>query len=141
MFCIVFLNEVPIHSLLEAVTIQKALLTIFPEADQKHGSVIDLYFGGNEVLYYDETMPTINADIVLMNMCLYLKNRYGATNYKRKIVSFAEDTGIVLDDRKLPIISLAEELRVNTDLSLINILMRIPSGFLIKIIKTHQNLL
>lgn len=114
MFCIVFLNEVPIYSLQEAETIQKALLTIFPEANKEYNSVIDLQFGGNNVLYYDETIPTINPDIVFMNMCLYLKNRYGATNYKRKLISFAEDTGIVLDSRKLPVVSLAEELRTNT---------------------------
>ncbi len=133
MFCIVFLNEVPIHSLLEAEAIQKALLTIFPEADRKHGSVIDLYFGGNKILHYDETMPAINPDIVFMNMCLYLKNRYGATNYKRKMVPFAEDTGIVLDDRKLPVISLAEELRGNTDLKIDKPFDENPDGI------PHQN--
>ena len=97
---------------LSAEAIQKALLTIFPEADRKHGGVIDLYFGGNSILYYDETMPTINPDVVFMNMCLYLKNRYGATNYKRKVVSFAEETGILLDSRNLPVVSLAEELMI-----------------------------
>ena len=118
MFCIVFLNEVSIYSLREAEVIQKALLTIFPEADKKYNGIIDLHFGGNRVLYFDEKMPTINPDMALMNMSLYLKNRYGATNYKRKIVSFAEGTGIVLDGRKLPVVSLAEELRTNTDLKM-----------------------
>lgn len=118
MFCIVFLNETSISSLREAEAMQKALLTIFPEADREHGSVIDLYFGGNGILHYDKTMPAINPDIVFMNLCLYLKDRYGATNYKRKVVSFAEDTGIILDDRKLPVISLAEELMFNTDLNI-----------------------
>lgn len=118
MFCIVFLYEVPIFSLQEAETVQKALLTIFPEADREHGSVIDLYFGGNKVLYYDETMPTINPDVVFMNMCLYLKDRYGDTNYKRKIVSFAEDTGILLDGRNLPTVSLAEVLIDNDNLKI-----------------------
>ena len=118
LFCIVFLNEIPICSFREAEAIQKALLTIFPESDQKHGSVIDLYFGGNSVLYYDETMPTINPDVVFMGMCLCLKNRHGATNYKRKVVSFAEETGILLDSRNLPVVSLAEELINNDNLNI-----------------------
>lgn len=118
LFCIVFLNEIPIFNLQEAEAIQKALLTIFPEADRKHGGVIDLYFGGNSILYYDETMPTINPDVVFMNMCLYLKNRYGATNYKRKVISFAEDAGILLDGRNLPIVSLAEVLIDNSNLNI-----------------------
>ncbi len=118
MFCISFLNEVPIYSLRQAETIQKALLTIFPEADKEYNSVIDLHFGGNKILNFDETLPTINPDIVFMNMSLYLKNRCGATNYKRNIISFAEETGIALDGRKLPVVSLAEELRDNTDFNI-----------------------
>ncbi len=118
MFCISFLNEVPIYSLRQAETIQKALLTIFPEADKEYNSVIDLHFGGNKILHFDETLPTINPDIVFMNMSLYLKNRCGATNYKRNIISFAEETGIALDGRKLPVVSLAEELRDNTDFNI-----------------------
>ena len=101
-FSVVFLNETPVTDLREAETMQKALLTIFPEAD-KDCSVLKLYEGGRGgLLHSDATIPTINADWLLMNMCLYLKDRYGATNYKRKLVEFAEVTGVKLDKRHLP---------------------------------------
>lgn len=108
-FCVVFLNETPLFSLKEAEVLQEALMTIFPEADRMYSGVIDLRFGGFQVLHLDMGMPTINLDMVLMNLMLYLKNRYGQTNYKRKMIEFADKTGILLDDRKCPRISVEEE--------------------------------
>lgn len=106
-FSIVFLNESPLSDLKEAEAMQRALMMIFPEAD-KDCSVLKLNNGGNKLLYSDETMPTINADWLFMNMCLRLKNRFGPTNYKRKIDEFSRVTGVRLDDRSLPDISVAE---------------------------------
>ena len=79
-FTIVFLNETPITDLREAEAMQRALMMIFPEAD-KDCSVLKLSRGGNKLLYSDESMPTINAEWLMMNMCLCLKDRYGPTNY------------------------------------------------------------
>ncbi len=106
-FNIVFLNETPLSDLREAEAMQRALMMIFPEADNDC-SVLKLNKGGNKLLYSDEAMPTINAEWVLMNMCLHLKNRFGVTNYKRKIAEFSRATGTRLDDRSLPSTSVAE---------------------------------
>ena len=104
---IVFLNETPLSDLKEAEAMQRALMMIFPEAD-KDCSVLNVCQGGNKLLYSDETMPTINADWLFMNMCLRLKNKFGSTNYKRKIAEFSRVTGVRLDDRNLPDVSVAE---------------------------------
>lgn len=79
----------------------------FPESD-KSCSVLTLYKGGNKVLYFDDAMPEINADLLFMNMSLYLKDRYGDTNYKRNIVEFSRQTGIRLNQKKFPDVSFVE---------------------------------
>lgn len=106
-FCLVFLNNTAFRTWKEAEAIQKALMMIFPESD-KSCSVLTLYKGGNKVLYFDDAMPEINADLLFMNMSLYLKNRYGDTNYKRKIVEFSRQTGIRLNQNKFPDVSFVE---------------------------------
>lgn len=77
------------------------------------------YSGGNKVLHFDETLPEIDTYSLLMNTCLHWKNRYGATNYKRKSAEFSRETGIALNERNLPHISVddrhAEHFRDNSD--------------------------
>ena len=117
-FGIVFLNSTPLSSFREAEVAQKALAEIFPEAE-KNCSVLKLYPGGNKVLYFDDTLPEIDTYSLLMNTCLYWKNRYGATNYKRKSAEFSRETGIALNEKDLPHISVddrhAEYLRASSD--------------------------
>lgn len=107
-FVIAFLNAVSTVKLKEAEAMQRALMTIFPEAD-KSSSVLKLYKGGDQLLYFDDTIPTIDADWLFMNMSLFLRDRYGATNYKRKIAEFSRATGISLNNKKLPDISVVED--------------------------------
>ncbi|MBD5155790.1 MAG: hypothetical protein HDT15_12215 [Oscillibacter sp.] len=106
-FNIAFLNETPLYDFREAEAMQRALMMIFPEAD-KDCSVLKVYRGGNKLLHFAEAMPTINAEWLLMNMCLRLKNRFGPTNYKRKIAEFSQVTGVRLDNRSRPDVSVAE---------------------------------
>lgn len=106
-FCVSFLNDTTFRTLKEAEAIQKALMMIFPESD-KRCDVLTLHRGGNKVLYFDDAVPEINVDLLFMNMSLYLKDRYGDTNYKRKIVEFSRQTGIRLNRNKLLDISPAE---------------------------------
>lgn len=117
-FGIVFLNSTPLSSFREAEVVQKALMEIFPEAEN-NCSVLKLYSGGNKVLHFDETLPEIDTYSLLMNTCLHWKNRYGATNYKRKSAEFSRETGIALNERNLPHISVndrhAEHFRDNSD--------------------------
>lgn len=100
-FCFVFLLSVPLADLKEAEAVQKALMMIFPEAD-KSCSVLKTYQGGNRVLYADKTIPTLDIEWLFMKMCLCLRDRYGDTNYKRKIAEFSKETGVALNVRKLP---------------------------------------
>ena len=110
-FTIVFLNETPIYVLREAEAMQKALMMIFPEAD-KDCSVLKLSRGGNKLLYSDESMPTINAEWLMMNLFLFLKDRYGK-NSGRKMAEYARATGVKLDNRNLPKISVIEDVENN----------------------------
>jgi len=106
-FSIVFLNEIPLYDLREAEAMQKALMMMFPEADEDC-SVLKLHKGTEKLLYFDESVPTINSKWLMMNMCLRLQKRFGPTNYKRKIAEYARETGVLLNDRGLPDVSLAE---------------------------------
>lgn len=100
-FCFIFLLSVPLANLKEAEAVQKALMMIFPEADKDCG-ILKTYQGGNEILYADRTMPTLDIEWLFMKMCLYLRDHYGDTNYKRKIAEFSKETGVALNVRKLP---------------------------------------
>lgn len=106
-FCIVFLLNNAFSELREAEAVQKALMMIFPEADKKY-SVLSLYQGGNDVLYWDKAMPVLDVEWLFMKMCLCLKERYGSTNYKRKTIEYSKETGIKLNDKKLPAISIVD---------------------------------
>ena len=106
-FCFVFLLDAPLVDLKEAEAVQKAMMMIFPEAD-KSCSVLKTYQGGNEVLYADHTMPTLDVEWLFMKMCLCLLDRQGKTNYKRKIIKFSRETGVKLNDKKLPDLSIAD---------------------------------
>lgn len=106
-FNVVFMHETPITDLREAEAIQLALMMIFPEAD-KDCSILKPSRGGNRLLYASKKMCAFNAEWLLMNMCLFWKDRYGPTNYKRKLAEYARITGIKLDDRNLPEISITE---------------------------------
>ena len=118
-FTVVFLNDISVTALRVAEAMQKALLTIFPEADKSCEDVIKINLGGNKLLYFDETVPDISIDSLIIGMTLCLRNRYGPTNYKRKIAEFAEKTGVRLNDRKLLDVSvddnLTEVIRNNPD--------------------------
>lgn len=107
-FSIVFLKDSPSSSLKEAEAMQNSLMMMFPEADKSCDDVSKVYNGGNKVLYFDDTTPAVSVDMLFMNMSLHLRNRYGATNYKRKIVEFSKTTGVALNERKLPEISIVE---------------------------------
>ena len=100
-FCFVFLLDAPLVDLKEAEAVQKALMMIFPEAD-KSCSVLETYQGGNEVLYADFAMPSLDVEWLFMKMCLCLRDRHGDTNYKRKIAKFSKETKVALNARKLP---------------------------------------
>lgn len=107
-FRVVFLNDIPIADKRAAKITQNALVTMFPEADKCSRDISRMYYGGRKQRYYDESNPQINIESLTRNMSLYLKKKYGDTNYKRKIAEFAKSNGIALNKNKLLDISVVE---------------------------------
>ena len=100
-FRVVFLNDTAISDKRVAKTMTMALRVIFPESDSSCDDVSHFYYGGKELLYLDNDLPEINIELLIRNMTLYLKNKYGDSHYKRKIHEFAEVTGVKLNQNKL----------------------------------------
>ena len=89
---------------------QLGLANIFPEADPSCSKDISrMYFGGKGLLYFDESIPRINIESLFRNMSLYLRDKHGATNYKRNIIGFSKRTGIGLNKNNLLDISVGED--------------------------------
>lgn len=107
-FRVVFLNDVSIKYVKVAEIMIEALLTIFPEADSRSRDVTQIYFGGKQLLYFDESVPTINIELLFRNMCLYLRDRYGEKHYKDRVYRFSELTGLALTEKKMLDVSLVE---------------------------------
>ncbi len=107
-FGIVFLLDRPLYDLKEAETVLEALKWIFPEASESEtiNSVVQPYQGGHKILYYDKAVPELNIEWLMMKLCIWLKCRYGSTNYKRKLIEFSKKTGIILNEKKLPVVSI-----------------------------------
>lgn len=107
-FRVVFLNDISIPNFKVANVILTALRTIFPESDDQCKNAVQLYFGGKNLFYFNKSLPTINIESLIRNMTFYLKNKYGDTNYKRKIYEFAETTGLGLNQNKMLDVRLTE---------------------------------
>ena len=107
-FRIVFLNDVPITDKRAAKIMLNMLMTIFPEAESTCNDATKMYFGGKGLIAFDPYVSTINIESVARNMSYYLKNEYGATHYKNKIVEFAKENQIALTKKNLLDIQLIE---------------------------------
>lgn len=116
-FRAVFLNDASFTDIRGAKIIQKALMTIFPEADPKSEDVSMMYFGGKKLLDADNRMPTVNIESLIRNMSIYLRDEYGDTNYKRKIKKFAEDTGVALNEKGLLDIAVLDDDEVSDEIN------------------------
>ena len=106
-FRVAFLNDVPIKYYKVAEVMIEALLAIFSEADFNSKEFIRIYSGGRKLLYFDDTIPTINIKLLFRNMRLYWKDQYG-DNYRRKVYEFSKCTGIALNDKKHLDVSIVE---------------------------------
>lgn len=106
-FTLVFQNETPIYRYEEAEAMMAALLEIFPEASHRYNGILKVYNGGNKVYYYNKK-NTINHFFLFAGLSYYFKDRYGINNYKRYLIKFAKKTGLVLNSRKLPDISIVK---------------------------------
>lgn len=107
-FRVVFLNDVSIEHAKVAEIMIEALLTIFPEADSRSRDIAQFYFGGKRLLYFDDNAHTINVELLIRNMCLCLRDRYGEKHYKSKVYRFSEITGLSLTEKKMLDVSVVE---------------------------------
>ena len=97
-FRVVFLNDASISNRKVAEAMQLAMGTIFPEADSScYKDVSKMYFGGKELIYYDDKIPTTNVESVFRNLSYYFKDTYHDKHYKEKIKKFSKETGVELN--------------------------------------------
>lgn len=112
---VVFLNDVSIPDPRLAGAILQGLQTIFPEADPNCcKDVSRMYYGGKELLHFDDSLSTINIEALFRNMSFCLKEKHGATHYKRKLAEFSRATGIGLNKDGFLDVSVTENLAENT---------------------------
>lgn len=89
---------------------------MFPEADPScYKDVSKLYFGGKEVLYYDDKLPEINIESVFRNYTYCMRKKYGDNHYKEHIAKFSKETGIALTKKSLLDITTADHLPETDD--------------------------
>lgn len=101
-FRVVFLNDVPITDRRVAEAVQLAMGGMFPEADPScYKDVSKLYFGGKEILYYDNKLPDTNIESIFRNYTYCTKMKYKDNHYKDHIKRFAKETGIALTKKGL----------------------------------------
>lgn len=97
-FRVVFLNDVSITDSIIAKAMQLAMGTIFQEADSSCCKDISkMYYGGKNMIYYNENIQMINIEVLFRNLSCYLKDKFRANHYKEKIASFSKNTGIALN--------------------------------------------
>lgn len=109
-FRVVFLNDTAVCDKRVAEAMQKAMGSMFPEADSScYNDVSKLYFGGKELLYYDRNLPQINIEAVFRSFTYCMKEKYKANHYKERIAGFSRETGIRLNKRGLLDITISED--------------------------------
>lgn len=117
-FRVVFLNDAPIDDRRVAEAVQMAMGEMFPEADSScYKDVSKLYFGGKEVLYYDEKMTKINIESVFRNYTYCMKEKYKSNHYKDHIAKFAKETGIALNKNGLLDVRMSDYLPASDNLT------------------------
>ena len=100
-FRMVFLNDGSINNKSAAEFIIKTLITIFPNSDQSCGNVLRMYFGGKNLFYFNEEVPTIDIEKIDIALGLYMKEKYG-DHHKRELKKFATYAGILTNGNGMP---------------------------------------
>lgn len=115
-FRVVFLNDASVTDRRVAEAMQLAMGMMFPEADPScYKDVSKLYFGGKEILYYDDKMPEINIESIFRNYTYCMRKKYKDNHYKEHIVKFSKETGIALTKKGLLDITVADHLPETDD--------------------------
>lgn len=101
-FRVVFLNDVPIPHRKVAEAMQLAMGTVFPEADPScYKDISKMYYGGKELIYFDNELPEINVESVFRNLTHFMKDKHKANHYKERLSKFSQETGIALTEKGL----------------------------------------
>lgn len=109
-FRVVFLNDASIPDPRVANAMQLAMGEIFPEADRTcYSDISKMYFGGKELIYYDNSTPMIDIDTLFRSFHHYVKKNSGKKHYKEKIRRFSKKTGISLTRKGLLDVSKSDE--------------------------------
>lgn len=115
-FRVVFLNDAPIDDRRVSEAVQMAMGEMCPEADPScFKDVSKIYFGGKEMIYYDDKMSEINIESVFRNFTYCMKEKYKANHYKEHIARFAKETGIALNANGLLDIKVTDHLPETDD--------------------------
>ncbi len=108
-FRVIFINDVSITDIRVIEVMQLALSKIFPEADPTCiKDVSKMYFGGKELLYYDDSIPLINIETVFRGLTYYYEDMF-KNHYREKIVQFSKESGIALNNNGLLDILVSDE--------------------------------
>jgi len=109
-FRMAFLNDVPITNKEVAEVMIKALLTIFPEADNACKDVSRLFYGGKKLLHFDDTIPEVNMVNIITGMTKYLEDKHGKTNYRRYVTKFIQENHLASNAKGMPDIAVTNVL-------------------------------
>lgn len=115
-FRVCFINDISISDRKAAKITKNLLRTIFSESDKHDNDITRMYYGGNQLLYFDQSIPTLNLESLNRNMTVFLRDKY-AGNYKREIKKFSIENKVSLNKNNLLDISIQE---INTEDSGVN---------------------
>jgi len=86
-FRFMFLNSTSINNKKDAEVHLDMLASIFPGIDESCSKdVSKMYFGGKKLLFVDDEIPMVSTESLARNMTSYFRQRYGETNYKKRIL-------------------------------------------------------
>lgn len=108
-FRVVFLNDISVTHRRIVEAMQLALGMIFPEADPScYRDVSKMYFGGKDLIYYDDTIPTINVGAVFSGLTYFFQDTTG-NHYKERLSKFSRETGIALNKNGLLDVTMTDD--------------------------------
>ncbi|MGI6166370.1 MAG: hypothetical protein ACOYEN_10430, partial [Limnochordia bacterium] len=91
-FRVVFVMGNEIEDARLRTIIQEALFQVFPEADQHCGDAGRMFFGGKDILHFDDKAKVEPPDLVF-RMCWYLKENDKHGHFARSIKRFCKRVG------------------------------------------------
>ncbi len=96
---LVFYFEIFIDSPVLFQMVIELLCTLFPEADSHAKSKSNIYFGGKELLFTDETFCSVTLPKLLNKIPWFLREHH-KTNYSKKIIDLSKRTKIAITNNK-----------------------------------------